>query len=81
MLDVHLRSLCCCCSCMRHVHRRMVTQSRMYLLSLYTRTHTKKKKNALVIEVGRRNEEVRYIWYQSGFNPRLGIATDFVDMI
>jgi hypothetical protein len=26
-------------------------------------------------------KEVRYIWYQSGFNPRLGIATTFVDMI
>jgi hypothetical protein len=25
--------------------------------------------------------EVRYIWYQSGFNPRLGGATDFIDMI
>jgi hypothetical protein len=67
--------------CMRHVRRRVATQSIMYLLPLYTRTH-KKKKNALVMRGCRRDErEVRYIWYQSGFNPRLGIATAFVDMI
>jgi hypothetical protein len=44
ILDVCLRSLCCCCNCMRHVRHRVATQSRMYLLSLYTRAHTKKKK-------------------------------------
>jgi hypothetical protein len=49
---------------------------------VHTRTHLKnKKKIALVIRGCRRNEEVRYIWYQSGFDPRLGIATAFVDMI
>jgi hypothetical protein len=47
MLDVCLRSLCCCCSCMRHVRRRVATQSIMYLLPLYTCTH--KKKIALVM--------------------------------
>jgi hypothetical protein len=47
ILDVHLRSLCCCCSCMRHVRRRVATQSIMYLLPLYTRTHKKKKKKKL----------------------------------
>jgi hypothetical protein len=46
-------------------------------------THTQKKKKLhLLCEVDVvTNEEVHYIWYQSGFNPRLGIATAFVDMI
>jgi hypothetical protein len=46
-------------------------------------THTKKKKKLhLLCEACCRDEMGGcYIWYQSGFNPRLGIATAFVDMI
>jgi hypothetical protein len=47
MLDVRLRSLCCGRSCMHHVRRHVATQSRMSLLPLYTRAHTKKKKKGL----------------------------------
>jgi hypothetical protein len=48
MLDVRLRSLCCCRRCMHHVRRRVATQSIMSLLPLYTRTH--KKKNCTCYE-------------------------------
>jgi hypothetical protein len=50
MLDVLLRSLCCCfLSCMCHVHRHVGTLSIMSLLPFYTCTHThNKKKIALV---------------------------------
>jgi hypothetical protein len=47
------------------------------------RAHTlvkkkKKKKFHLLYEVCSRDErEVRYIWYQSGFDPRLGIRYGF----
>jgi hypothetical protein len=44
LIDVLLRSLCCCCvSCMHHVRRHVVTLSIMSLLPFYTRTHKKKK--------------------------------------
>jgi hypothetical protein len=53
-------------------------ESNVFITLVHTHTHKKKKKKLhLLYEVRRRNEEVRYIWYQSGFNPRLGIATDF----
>jgi hypothetical protein len=79
MLDVHLRSLCCCRSCMRHVRRRVATQSIMYLLPLYTRTHKKKKKNCTCYKRLMR----RFVTYgiRAKFNPRLGITTAFVDII
>jgi hypothetical protein len=70
MLDVLLRSLCCCRSCMRHVRRRVATQSIMSLLPLYTCTHKKKKictcYERLVVVT---KWEVRYIWYQSEVQP------------
>jgi hypothetical protein len=49
----------------------------------FLHTHKKKKKNCTCyvrLDVVTKRE-VCYIWYQSGFNPRLGIATAFVDMI
>jgi hypothetical protein len=53
-------------------------------MSLFTRAHTpskKKKKFSTCYQSCCRNEEGRYIWYQSRFDPRLGIRYDFRDMI
>jgi hypothetical protein len=78
----YVRSLCCCCvSCMHCVRRRVAMLSIMSLLPSYT--HTKKNLRVLLPVVHRRSRTRWgfYMWYQSGFNPRLGIATDFVDMI
>jgi hypothetical protein len=48
------------------------------LVHAHTLLKTKKKKLHLLDEDRRRDErEVCYIWYQSGFDPRLGIAMDF----
>jgi hypothetical protein len=41
----------------------------------------KKKKNCTFCFACSRNDWGRYIWYQSGFDPRLGITMDFVDLI
>jgi hypothetical protein len=68
--------------CMCHVRRRVATQSRMYLLSLYTRTHTKKKKNCTCykrfVVVTR-----RFVTYgiRAGSTRDLGFTTGSVDMI
>jgi hypothetical protein len=79
----YVRSLCCCCvSCMHHVRRRVAMLSIMSLLPSYTHTQ-KKKKNCtcyvrlVVVTNG------RFVTYgiRARFNPRLGIATDFIDMI
>jgi hypothetical protein len=57
-------------------------ESSMLLLP-HTRTHLrtqkqkKKKKNCTYHSNGWRNETVRYIWYQSGYDPRLGIHYGF----
>jgi hypothetical protein len=50
----------------------------------FLHTHTKKKNLRVLLPVVHRRSRTRwgcYMWYQSGFNPRLGIATAFVDMI
>jgi hypothetical protein len=65
---------------MRHDSSPYNDAEYIVLLPLYT--HTKKKKKiALVIRGCLRNEEERYIWYESGFDPRLGNAIALVDMI
>jgi hypothetical protein len=78
---VRLRSLCCHhIACVMFVVVWRCRVECIYHPCTHAHTH-KKKKIALVIRGCRRNEEARYIWYQSGFDPGLGIATAFVDMI
>jgi hypothetical protein len=79
-----VRSSCCfCMRCLHRVRRHDAFLSIMSSLTSYTQKK-KKKINMLLLAVHHRSRSNRWgchMLYQSGFNPRLGIAMDFVDMI